>query len=241
MFSLHQSNELFQISSNPSQQHTIPQDMILVAPLEGNGLNAKLHKSRRRKSLATPDNIDDGSNHKKKKMIHRDVERKRRQEMATLFGSLRSLVPLEYLKGNVDGRSQGKRSTSEHMNEAVNYIRDQQKKIQELGDKRDGLKKLSNLGALDLATSERSHSCLPDSLTVQPCWAGVEVLLREEGLPLSRVLQVLVEEGLSIVSCVSTRVNERPLHTIQSEVSDPTSVNLSGLQQKLMDLISSPS
>ncbi|KAF8379361.1 hypothetical protein HHK36_028795 [Tetracentron sinense] len=194
MFSLHQSNELFQIFSNPSQQHTIPQDMIPVAPLEGTDLNTKLDKSRRRKSSASPDDNDESDNHEKK-ITHRDLERKRRKEMATLFGTLRSLVPLEYHKGYDDGRSQGKQSTSDQMNEAVKYIRDQQKKIQELGDKRDGLKRLPNLSALD-STREKSQNCLPDSVTVQPCWAGVEA-------------------------------------------GDPTSIDFSGLQQKLMDLISS--
>lgn len=39
-------------------------------------------------------------NNKKKKIIHRDVERQRRQEMSTLYAALRALLPPDYLRVN---------------------------------------------------------------------------------------------------------------------------------------------
>nr|WIE96205.1 basic helix-loop-helix transcription factor [Loropetalum chinense var. rubrum] len=235
MFPFDQTDELFQFSSIPCQHHKIQQDELRLTPYpEENDLTKKPNYRRRQKSSAAFGDSEENPNENKKKILHRDLERQRRVEMGTLYDSLRSLLPLEYLKG--------KRSISDHMHESVNYIKHLQKKIEELSDKRDVLiKRLSNSNTLNVG-QECSQSRPLDFVTVKPCWAGVEVVMscaltKEEQLPLSRVLQVIIKEGLSIVSCISTKVNERLLHTIESEVSDGRKVNLSELQQKLRDLI----
>ena len=101
MFPLHQGNELlFQIPYTPSKQHTFQQDMIRDhALLEADNLSSHKGKSPARKLFAR-DNKDEIMNDGKrmKQIMHRDIERQRRQDMSTLYTSLRSLLPLEYIK-----------------------------------------------------------------------------------------------------------------------------------------------
>ncbi|RVX08172.1 Transcription factor bHLH120 [Vitis vinifera] len=231
MFPLQQCYELSddEIFSLLQQQHINQQDPS-HASMEGSNLPKNTEKSPRKKELlATPGDNDGNTSGGDRKIMRRDMERQRRQEMANLNASLRSLLPIEYIKG--------KRSISDHMHEAVNYINDLQMKIQDLGNKRDALKRQCNMSASHLE-SRSSEICPPNCVVVSPCLGGVEILVsggfREEGLP-SRVMELLFEEGLSVVSCVSTKVNEGLLHTINCKVADPSCVDLSMLQQKLLD------
>ncbi|CAH9069805.1 unnamed protein product [Cuscuta europaea] len=177
--------------------------------------------------------------------MHREIERQRRQEMATLYSSLRSLLPVEYVKG--------KRSTSDHMHEALNYIKHMQKSIQELGRKRDRLKAAASstaAGTSGFQDLEKNGSLDKKIVTagsrsfvsVSRCRNGIEVLISFDGggrgrFPLSRVLRTLENGGFDVVSCHSSTVDNRLLHRLQSEVSDEEGIDLQALQQKLTDVI----
>ncbi|KAK7823496.1 transcription factor bhlh36 [Quercus suber] len=130
----------------------------------------------------------------------------------------------------------GKRSALDLINEAANYIKHMTEKIQGLQVERDQLKNLSNSTAF-IPGIESWNNCSLNYATVRVSEAGVEILmsswLREEGFLLSKVLELLLEEGLSVIRCASNKTNERLFLTIQSEVCDPTCFNLSELQQKL--------
>ncbi|XP_062147040.1 transcription factor bHLH118-like isoform X2 [Alnus glutinosa] len=227
MFQYEQGDDqLLQISSIiPGQPDQLP---VLTTSQDGCDLTDKLDHSRRRKSSITNDETDHENHNdkkkKKKKIIHRDIERQRRQEMATLHANLQSLLPVEYIKG--------KRSMSDHMHEVVNYIKHLQNKIQEQNNKRDELKRLSNY---PIKATEKSLGSGWDSLTeLRPSSTGVEVAINaRQGLPLSRVVEVLMGEGLIIAGFTSTKVNERLLHTIEAELSDGQSIDLCELEKKL--------
>ncbi|XP_056850447.1 transcription factor bHLH125 [Raphanus sativus] len=185
-----------------------------------------------------------------KKMKHRDIERQRRLEVSSLFKSLRSLLPLQYI--------QGKRSSADHVFQAVNYIKDLENKIKELNEKKNRLNK-SILGTVtahptteectssvssSLSTSSRRCSCADDkhiTVIIMPCFHGMEIIisccLERNQFRLSSVLQILAqEERLSVVSCLSTRLQQRFIHTIVSQVGNGTEINISELKDKILNM-----
>ncbi|XP_043806052.1 transcription factor bHLH120 [Manihot esculenta] len=227
MFPSHQNNELsFQISSTPYQETSVPQDMILI--LQGHttadGIDPcnenKKRKDQQRIPCFSRKKDEKSAEISTKKIMHRDFERRRRQDMTTLYTSLRNLLPLEYIKG--------KRAISDQIHQAEKYIKDLQKKIKQLSLYRDEMKNSSNLRALGHeAEGERINSFAPTSVVVRSSFLGVEIVISSGGLGkqvfhLSRVLELLREEGLDVVCFTSAKVNQRVIHTIQSEVPLPT-------------------
>ncbi|XP_022888336.1 transcription factor bHLH36-like isoform X2 [Olea europaea var. sylvestris] len=177
-------------------EFTIPQNQVTDhSPLN---INNKGKKQQKASTSMENSNLQ-------KKIVHRDFERQRRQEMAKLYESLRSVIPHELLKNN----------------------------SRELEFKRDKLKNLVPSNDPDFKNGKFS-------VTVKSCAVHIEVLISgeftAEGLPLSRVLEILLEEGLNIINCFCTRIDGKLYYTIHSEVV-PT-VNLHMLQQKLSYMIS---
>lgn len=228
-------DELFHFLSIPPQQQ-IPQDTPLMARApNANSCKPKSCTKKRKSSVAFGDNnvLDNESPvEHKKRIIHRDVERQRRQEMAALYQSLRSLVPDEYL--------QGKRSTSDHMHGTVKYVRHMKRKVDELISKRDELQELTKPGCSFSILTEFTVSLNKTSVRVQSSTTGMQIILKTTlrgGLPLSKFLSVLNGEGLSVISCVSTNANEGQLHVMESEVDQGRSFDQTKLQKRLKELL----
>lgn len=176
---------------------------------------------------------------KNKKWMHKETERQRRQEMGKLCTTLRSLLPLEYIKG--------KRSISDHVYEAMNYINHLQNKVNQLQAKRDELAKVCNLSNIGTENgSSSNNTLLPPLVFVHPFPGGLEIMysysFQKSAFPMSRVLDILHKEGFNVVSTTSIRRDGRFIHTIRSE--DPNHPNFIGtdyseLQTKLTEAISS--
>nr|GMD97207.1 transcription factor bHLH36 [Ipomoea batatas]GMD99923.1 transcription factor bHLH36 [Ipomoea batatas]GME18102.1 transcription factor bHLH36 [Ipomoea batatas] len=195
--------------------------------------------------------------HQERKIIRRDVERQRRKEMGGLYKSLVGLIPYEYIKG--------KRSTSDRLQETVRYVKDLRKRVEKLSAKRDELKGVTE-AAVDLSSNSLLRPAAASSsslmkgrdecnnnnnnndeqsrVTVKACRAGVEVTvnvgaqkIKGGGVSLSKILKVLVGDGLSINNCCSIKVNDRLLQTIEAEVIGGGSIDPIQLEQKLSVLV----
>ncbi|KMS98933.1 hypothetical protein BVRB_3g067340 [Beta vulgaris subsp. vulgaris] len=196
-------------------------------------------RGRGRKSTFSPNNVisncNDNSDEQKRKTIHKEVERQRRLEMSNLYSSLRSTLPAEYTKG--------KRSTSDHLAEAVNYIKDLENNVKGLADKRDRLKSESEWTAptYHVGGSSNPRQCR-GSVEIHPCVGGLDIDINvnydDDSFCLSSALQVVYEEGLSVSSCTSTKVNEKIMHKIICEVTDISCIDFSRFHQRLIDLVS---
>ncbi|GAA0183816.1 hypothetical protein LIER_31165 [Lithospermum erythrorhizon] len=170
-------------------------------------------------------NVDfDNNDNKQKKIVHKETERQRRCQMTNLYGSLKSLLPPESTKG--------RQTTSELIHAAENHIKVEQKNIEELTIQRDNLKKWTNTqnnnlnSSLNGTSSSLPCNYLPVDISVTSYLGGMEILisidLRMDGFQLSRVLELVLAEGLCVVSYVCTRINGKMLHTIQTEVYNMT-------------------
>ncbi|CAK9311020.1 unnamed protein product [Citrullus colocynthis] len=209
-FSFDFGDDLFTLPSLPPSS--------ISPPLEtDNVVSQNKRNGRRKKAVPNTENNENGEEmldeRKKRKLIHRDVERQRRQEMSSLYTTLRSLLPFECLKG--------KRSISDHMQEAVNYIQYMQRKIQQLSDKRDELRKLFDENTASVCITKMLNSSKRDSVVVRSKnELGVQVVLDtaiKHRLLISNILHVLLGEGFEVLSCISNKLNERLIHTIECQ------------------------
>ncbi|KAG6413922.1 hypothetical protein SASPL_126637 [Salvia splendens] len=242
MFSFQPCDELVFGSPTTRQQHQIVMDHSL---LETNLLSFS-STSREDQPIGTP-NLGSppppprqkgqarfGSYNKR--VLHRDIERKRREEMSKLCVSLNTLLPVE--------NNKGKSSVSDQMEEATKYIKHMHEKMEGLQTRRDKLKKSyynssSSRGANVEIISDGSSSRLHNSVAVHRNMDGLEIIITNKSpqFELSHVLAQLLQRELDVVSCVSTATNGGFLHTIVTKASNRSSLDVWGLHDRLNDTI----
>ncbi|KAF3668280.1 hypothetical protein FXO37_09609 [Capsicum annuum] len=166
---------------------------------------------------------------KKKNVLRRDVERQRRRDMAKLYQRLRLLIPSKYLMG--------KRAISDHLEEIVDYVKDLRRDIEDLERKREGLKEKKNIIAPSSSSYSMKLSDDEDRIVVKYSCNEVEISVKG-GISLSKVVKVVMKEGLIVNSCVSSMVDQSLLHIIQSKVNIGGDIDLAMLRSKLLTLSS---
>ncbi|XP_074318979.1 transcription factor bHLH36-like [Silene latifolia] len=205
----------------------------------GRGRGRGRSRGRRSVSLGSSSNTNNinDDEEEKKRVFHREIERQRRMEMSSLFDSLRSVIP--------PNDSKGRKSITDQLEEATNYIKDLEKNVKELGDKRDQLKQSiqsSSSGRYELGGS--SGSSPPYTVAIRQFVGGLEIEISvkydENEFLLSTAIQVALEEGLDVVSSTSAKFHERFIHSIQCEIIDVTCIDLNRLEQRLNDLFRRP-
>lgn len=106
MFPSIQSDEwMYEISDIPHMEDLKQQNLTSgEASVEGisSNLTQRMGKAKRLKSLANNNDGDAADNNDRdaKKIMRKEIERQRRQQMAKLYEKLRLLLPLESIKVN---------------------------------------------------------------------------------------------------------------------------------------------
>ncbi|CAJ1977129.1 unnamed protein product, partial [Sphenostylis stenocarpa] len=197
--------------------YIIEQDLVSgQESLKGSDPGQEMDEENQRIMLAISDNDE-------KKIIRREVEKKRRTKMSALGSSLRSSLPLELIKG--------KRSASDQIGVAVNYIQSLKQNISALQVKRDSLNQM-----IQTETKQDHSGEVVKSVNINLIPGGVEISICsgfEEGSSLSELMEILLQEGCDVVTSVSNHANGRVFHTINSQVEDMTRLDVAKLQHKL--------
>lgn len=174
------------------------------------------------------------------------IERQRRKDMNELFATLSSLLPDENLRG--------KRAVSDQVQEAVNYVRHLQQKVEDLSTEREKMKANSDenakvsLEGVRLSSNEKicikaqpiggSDREFP-TVKIKSMGSTLQVCTNtfEHQIVFSDLLLAIEEGGLEVVSAASSAINNRIFHTIHTKVCDLETLNIDTLEQKLWHLI----
>ncbi|XP_057836892.1 transcription factor bHLH36-like [Cryptomeria japonica] len=173
--------------------------------------------------------------HPAKKVVHKVTERQRRKDMNSLCSELRSLLPQESLKG--------KRSLSDQVLEAVNYVRYLENQIKDLTKQRDDIntravcyKGVNIPEPLQLLGSDEGFPSVK-IISLGSATFQVTINALKSQIALSDVAVALEEARLEILSASFSSISESVFITVHTKASYPKATNMEGLYVKLRHLI----
>ncbi|KAL8160308.1 hypothetical protein V2J09_001845 [Rumex salicifolius] len=105
--------------------------------------------------------------------------------------------------------------------------------VKELQEKRDRIRTLKANSTIISPLFEEDN--IPCNITIFTRNGSLEIQIIGGGYHLSESIKVLLEQGLDVVSTVSSKINGSFIHNIQCQISD--FIDVQKLQQRLYDVI----
>ncbi|PSS10230.1 Transcription factor bHLH36 like [Actinidia chinensis var. chinensis] len=143
------------------------------------------------------------------------IEKNRRNHMKALFSKLHSLVPHHHT-------SREAMSLADHIDEAANYIKNLEKHLEKLRQKRDRLVAIAKQNIASMSCAE-NVGLRPPQIEVHEMGSALTVVL-VTGLNykfmFNETIRVLHEEGAEIVNAGFSVVDDTVFHTIHSKVGE---------------------
>ncbi|XP_057869432.2 transcription factor bHLH118 [Cryptomeria japonica] len=160
-----------------------------------------------------------------KNSIHTSTERQRRKDMKSLYSSLRSLLPEEYVMG--------KRSIADQLLRTANYIKHLQEKVKEAKQVRDETcqKKMCQ----DLPVSVASQTF--PSIKIDSSGSFIVVSTINCQIAFSDLLFAMENNDLHVVSASSCAMNDKFFHTVHAKVSDLNNFDKRILYRQISNLM----
>ncbi|KAK4589910.1 hypothetical protein RGQ29_020477 [Quercus rubra] len=164
------------------------------------------------------------------------IERNRRNQMKDLYSQLHSLVPHQTSRG-----LQEVTSLPDQLDEAANYIKRLQTKLERMKEKKNNLMGIHE-------KSNASTDCgmtmgfKPPQIEIHEVGSALEVVLitgLDFQFMFKETIRVLHEEGAEIVNASFTVVEDTVFHTIHSKVGDSAlGYGAAGIYERLNKFVS---
>ncbi|KAL4626835.1 hypothetical protein ACB092_05G125400 [Castanea dentata] len=173
------------------------------------------------------------SNPSSSRTDRKTIERNRRNQMKALYSQLQSLVPNQ--------TSREVTSLPDQLDEAANYIKRLQTKLERMKEKKNNL-----MGIHEKSNASTNCGMMmgfkPPQIEIHEVGSALEVVLKT-GLDFqfmfNETIRVLHEEGAEIVNASFTVVEDTVFHTIHSKVGDSAlGYGAAGIYERLKKFVS---